>query len=160
MELDAISQPDLEQLERFGSADLVIGVLGVEPQEEGRTAVAMAREVLGKLSKPLRAMVVCNNGAHSPAAAQPEPPGEDQAPTIASYSLPLASPGETAQQSISRAYRTVFAIGGKLGARACAVVASPPETATRQWIYKLVQPVLDLGFDLVAPCYTFCRADN
>jgi hypothetical protein len=48
----------------------------------------------------------------------------------------------------------VFAIGAKLGVRACGVIALQPPSATRQWIYRLVHPVLDLGFDLVAPSYT------
>lgn len=25
---------------------------------------------------------------------------------------------------------------------------------TPQWIFRLVQPIVDLGFDLVGPCYT------
>ena len=72
MELDAISQPELEQIERIGSVDLVIGILDVERQEKGSNVVAMTREALTELSKPLRAIVVCNNGTHSTAAATPE----------------------------------------------------------------------------------------
>jgi hypothetical protein len=166
VELDAISQPDLEQLEQLGSSDLVIGILHGEGREETNSAVAMTREALAPLSQPLRAIVVCSNsnhassqngsapltynGAHDAAAAAPV---GAESPKVVSCSLPLPSPGETPQQSISNAYRRVFAIGGKLGARACAVIASP-QTVTQQWIYRLVQPVLDLGFDLVAPCYT------
>ena len=41
MELDAISQPELEQIERVGSADLVIGIFDLEHQENGSNAVAM-----------------------------------------------------------------------------------------------------------------------
>ena len=46
-------------------------------------------------------------------------------------------PGETPQQSISDAYRRVFAVGGKLGVRACGVIASHPQSATHQWIFRL-----------------------
>jgi hypothetical protein len=152
MELDAIPQPDLEQIEQIGGADLVLGILG-DRRGEGCSAVAMTREVLADLSKPLRAMVVCNNGTHSPVAAAPEVP-KDTSPVVFSCTLPPSTPGQTQQQGISSAYRTVFAVGGKLGARACVVIASQSQTATRRWIYRLVQPVLDLGFDLVAPCYT------
>jgi len=151
MELDAIPQPELEQIERIGGADLVVGILGDKRPGENCTAVAMTSEVLAELSKPLRAMVVCNNGTHAPAAAVA---GDSQVPGIFTCSLPPPSPGESQQQSISNAYRTVFAVGGKLGVRACGVIASQSPTLTRRWIYRLVQPVLDLGFDLVAPCYT------
>jgi len=151
MELDAIPQPELEEIERIGGADLVVGILGDKRPGENCSAVAMTSEVLAELSKPLRAMVVCNNGTHAPAAAVD---GDSQTPGVFTCSLPPPSPGETQQQSISNAYRTVFAVAGKLGARACGVIASQSPTLTRGWLYRLVQPVLDLGFDLVAPCYT------
>jgi hypothetical protein len=154
VELDAISQPELEQLERIGNADLVIGIVGLEHQDENGSAVAITREVLKQFSKPLRAMVVSNNGAHGAPAATPEVAGDDHSPTVYFCSLPSQVGTETPQQSISNAYRRVFAVGSKLGVRACSVIAAPPQTMTCQWIYRLVQPVVDLGFDLVAPCYT------
>lgn len=154
MDLDAISQPELERIEQIGNADLVIGILDVDGREEGGSAVTMTREALTELSKPLRAMVISNNGTHAPDSPESEAPGDDQPVTVFSSSLPLPGPAETPQQSISNAYRRVFAVGGKLGVRACGVVASRPRTMPRQWIYRLIQPVLDLGFDLVAPCYT------
>jgi len=73
---------------------------------------------------------------------------------VSSCSLPLPGSAETPLQSVSNAYRRVFAVGSKLGVRACGVIASGDRDATRQWIYRLIQPVLDLGFDFVAPCYT------
>ncbi len=154
MELDAISQPELEQIERIGSADLVVGIFDLERQEGVSTAVTLTREALVDLSKPLRAIVVSNNGTHGPASAAPEVTGDNQSLAVFSCSLQFPGSAETPQQSISNAYRSVFAVGGKLGVRACGVIASPSRAVTRRWIYQLVQPVLDLGFDLVAPCYT------
>jgi len=151
VELDAIAQPELEQIERIGGADLVIGILGHARSEAEGTAVALKGEALAELSKPLRAMVVCHNGTHSSAPVAPE--AGDQSPAVFSCSLPPPAPGETAQHGISNAYRTVFAVGGKLGVRACCVIASGSQNATPGRIHRLVQPVLDLGFDLVAPCY-------
>jgi hypothetical protein len=154
VELDAISQPELEQIERIGTADVVVGIFEWEHHEESVTAATMTREALAELSKPLRAMVVSNNGTHGPGPADPELSEDKQSLAIYSCSLPLPGPAETAQKSISNAYRNVLAVGNKLGVRACGVVASRSPSVTRQWIYRLVQPVLDLGFDLVAPCYT------
>src|SRR5579872_853273 len=114
----------------------------------------MTRDALAGLSMPLRAIVVCNNGNHSPAANTPEITGDDRSPIVSSCSLPPPGSAETPLQSISNAYRRVFAVGSKLGVRACGVIASGDHHATRQWIYRLIQPVVDLGFDLVAPCYT------
>ena len=172
MELDSLSQPDLEQIERMGSADVVVGVLDLEPLEEGTTAVAITREALAGFTTPLRAMVVCgnpaSNGTHGPVTATLEVPPEapqseipspeasknGQSLTVFSCGLPPASQVKSTQQSISGAYRSVFVVAGKLGVRACGVIASRPQAVTHHWIYRLIQPVVDLGFDLVAPCYT------
>ena len=56
MELDAIPQPELEQIERIGGADLVIGILGDARSADEGTALTLTREALAELSKPLRAM--------------------------------------------------------------------------------------------------------
>jgi glucosylglycerate synthase len=161
VELDTISQPELEQLERVGTADVVIGILdGDTPGSGGLpgrdalkdTAEARMREALAKFSTPLRAVVVSHNGMHTAAAA--EPAETAPSPVVFACSLPAPVPGETPQQGIANAYRKVFAVGGKLGARACGLAASTPQKSSPQWIYRLIQPVLNLGFDLVAPCYT------
>jgi len=154
VELDAISQPELDQIERVGSADLVIGIFDLEHQEDGSTAVAMTRDALAEFSIPLRAIVVSNNGSHNPAATAPEVSGDDRSSIVSAWSLPLPASGETPLQSISNAYRRVFAVGSKLGVRACGVIAAGDHEATRQWIHRLIQPVVELGFDFVAPCYT------
>ena len=56
-------------------------------------------------------------------------------------------------ENVADAYQSVLAAGDKLGARAAIVLASDLQTVTSQWIADLVQPVLELGFDLVTPCY-------
>jgi hypothetical protein len=160
VELDAISQPELEQIERIGHADLVIGILDGDGSgsnvpgsaRPGSNGIAAAmRGALAEFSAPLSAVVMAHDG--SPAAGAAASNGAGPA-AVFWCNPPPAQPGETPQQSISEAYRRVFAIGEKVGARACGLIASPPREATRQWIYRLVQPVLNLGFDLVAPCYT------
>ena len=153
MEVDAISQPEVDQIERMGRADLVVGILDPEGKGDGSNHVAMTHEALAGLAKPLRTMVICNNG-HGPAAPGPQVNHDNQSPEIFTYSLPLPGPAETQQQSISNMYRKVFTVGGKLGARACSVMVSQPQAVTPHRIFSLVQPVMDLGFDLVAPCYT------
>lgn len=153
MELDAISQPELDQIAQIGRADLVIGIFNPEGKGDSGSDVAMTREALAELAEPLRAMVICNNGTHDPAAAGIEVNHDSQSPEISTYSLPLPGPAETPQQSISSVYRKVFTVGGKLGARACSVIVSQPQAVTRHWIFRLVQPVMNLGFDLVTPCY-------
>jgi hypothetical protein len=159
--MDAISQPELERIERADGADLVVGILDPEPDDQAGAAVAMVREALTELSADLsrvsRVVVLCNNGTHAPVATAPHldsADGRGQSPTVFSFSLPALGPAETSEPSMSHAYRSVFAVGGKLGVRACGVIASELRAVTPQWIYRLIQPVLELEFDLVAPRYT------
>ncbi len=138
MELDTIPQPELEQLERVGAADVVIGILDGDTPGLEDTAEARIREALAKFSNPLRAVVVSNNGIHASAPA--EPAETTSSPVVFACSLPAPVPGETPQQGISNAYRKIFAVGGKLGARACGLAASTPLRSSPQWIYRLIQP--------------------
>jgi hypothetical protein len=153
VELDAGTQPALEQIERFGGADLVVGILDLEQKEAG-SAVAILRAALGEWSKVERAVVVCVNGSHGPAAPSPDVAEVSESLKVFSWTLPALGPAETPQQSMSDAYRNVLVLGGKLGVRACGVIASQTAAVTSEWISRLVRPALALGFDLVAPCYT------
>ena len=136
MELDAISQPELDQIEQIGRADLVVGIFTPGGAGNGSSDVTNTREALAGLAKPLRTILICNNGAHAPAAAGLEVNHDSESPEISIYSLPLPGPAETPQQSISSVYRKVFTVGGKLGARACSVI-SQPQAVTGHWIFRL-----------------------
>src|SRR4051812_17575639 len=56
-------------------------------------------------------------------------------------------------QSLDDSFRTILDITQKVGARACAVVASDLSSTTVDWISLLLEPLLQENFDLVAPCY-------
>jgi hypothetical protein len=154
MELDAVFKPGLEQIEKLGGADLVVGILDAEHADDGEAVFSKVREVLREITGVERALVVCTNGAAGPAAIDSEVQTEKGSPAIFSCSLPPRGPAETPREGVIKAYGSVFAVGRELGARACTIIASNPGTMTGQWISRLVRPVLDLGFDLVAPRYT------
>ncbi|MGH9894778.1 MAG: glycosyltransferase, partial [bacterium] len=58
------------------------------------------------------------------------------------------------------AFRTVFEIARRLKARACAVVDSDLRSITPEWIELLVRPVLEEGYDYVAPYYLRHKYDG
>ena len=58
------------------------------------------------------------------------------------------------------AFRTIFQLAESLGARACAVVDADLRSITPQWIELLVRPVLDHGYDFVAPYYLRHKYDG
>jgi glucosylglycerate synthase len=160
MQMDTVSQPAVEEIERLGGADLVIGILESEHAEAPDAAVNMVREAVDGLSKVQRAVVISNNGAHSPSPTNGDAAGGGISPAVFLCSLPAPNATETPWQSRSREYGNVFALGRKLEARACVVIASQPHVATPQWIRRLVRPILELGFDLAAPRYTRNRMEG
>ncbi len=58
------------------------------------------------------------------------------------------------------AFRTIFAIADRLGAKACAVVDSDLRSITPEWIELLLGPILQQGFDYVAPLYLRHKYDG
>ena len=145
MELDAVPQPALEQVDRLQGADLVVAILR---SGNGRSsaAAAIVREALGAFPQPPRAVLVVDDSA---GGAPIE--GETSLPVLVCHlsdGAPALSP-----QEVFGAYQTVLGIGRKIGARACAVIASDLEAVTPLWVDRLVRPALEMKFDLVAPCY-------
>ena len=51
MELDAISQPELDQIERMGRADLVVGIFDLDGKGDGSNDVAMTSRALAELAQ-------------------------------------------------------------------------------------------------------------
>jgi hypothetical protein len=154
MALDAIQQPELAQVERIGEADIVVGILDPDHKREASATVGMVREALDKLSNTVRTVVVCNNGLSDAALASGESVDDRRSFHVDFLSLAPDS-ARAPLQNLSRAYQTVLTIGGKLGARACVVISSEPRSMTAQSVvYLLVQPLLEMGFDLVMPRYS------
>lgn len=152
-ELDNIPQPARQRMERIGAADLVIGLLAGSKNGEIGAAVASVREALATLSSSVQTVVIHTDPAVEQTAAEMVPVDEDPNLHLLCYPpIAPAAPALTAH-SIEDAYGAVFAAGEKLGARACGVIASNLNTLTSEWIYRLIQPVLQLDFDLVTPCY-------
>jgi hypothetical protein len=150
----AIAQPELEQIERIGGADLVVGILATDPDCNAAALRGMVREALGGLSKPVRTVVVCRNGAGEPASASLEPVDDSQSPAVSFFKFSDPDPARAPLQTLTDAYETVLTVAGKLGARASGVLVSEPRTISApSAVYRLFQPLLDLGFDLVMPRY-------
>lgn len=51
------------------------------------------------------------------------------------------------------AFRTIFKIASALNAKACAVVDSDLRSITPEWVELLIKPVIEGGYDYVAPLY-------
>jgi hypothetical protein len=58
------------------------------------------------------------------------------------------------------AFRTIFALAARLGAKACCVADSDLRSITPEWIELLLDPILDNGFDFVSPLYQRHKFDG
>jgi hypothetical protein len=143
----------ISQIEQIGTVDLVIGLVDPKASENLTTLVAAVRQGLERLSAPTRTALVLRDAGAAAAGSEQEGVFQDNSLQLLSYSLPTPDSSVTLLQSISSAYQALGELSQKLGARACAVFASPPENLTAEWISGLVQPILERAFDLVTPCY-------
>ncbi len=58
------------------------------------------------------------------------------------------------------AFRAIFEVAAALEARGCAVFDADLRSVSPEWVDRLVGPVLDHGFDLVAPVYARHKLDG
>src|SRR3954452_16208428 len=153
VELTAGPEEEKQRIEQLGTADLLIGLVDEKAGDSLPSVVATIREGLAELPIAGRTAVVLRREPHaSPPSPFPEEI-ENESLRLATYSLPTINPSVTPVQTIASAYRAIWNISARLNCRACVVIASSVEALTAQWIAGLVQPILEHGFDLVAPCY-------
>ncbi len=154
MEPDTIPGETLEQIEGIGSTDVVVGVLRSDPEGKDDGAARLVREAIGRLSGGARAVVIHNNGTAASASRTAGSLAEEERVRVLGWRLVSPERAGAPQQSLSDAYRAIFRAGGKLGARACGIIASDLRAVTPQWIFRLVEPALEKGYDLVTPRYS------
>ncbi len=58
------------------------------------------------------------------------------------------------------ALQMIFRIAGALQARACCILDTRCESLTSRWLLRLLQPVLEEGYDFVAPIYIRRKFDG
>ena len=150
MEVDSIPQPTQEKPAQIESADLVVGLLA----DLGKDGIAALSEALQTLPGSPRIVVLQRDPAGNAPAAGPQPAQENTSLSLLPWSAVGPDPLGAPMQSISIACQSLFAASEKLGARACCFVASEMESASPEWICRLLQPLLESDVDLVAPYYT------
>ena len=153
VEIGTVPEEAKQRIEQLGTVDFVIGLVDPKAVQNVELIAATIRQGVGTLSKSARGVVVFRReGAGTPAAASLER-FENESLRLLNYSLPSLDTSVTAAQTIAGSYRSISNFSSLLTARACVVIASSIETLTPEWIHGLVQPVLEDGVDLVAPCY-------
>lgn len=146
------------QLAQLGRADIVVGIPSFNSARTIGHVVKAVQAGLAKYFPKHRAVLVNSDGGSTDGTMDQVQHSriEDftsillhhQVEPIAKLAFPYSGiPGK------GSAFRSVFEIARLLEARACAVVDSDLRSITPEWIELLLKPVLDGGFDYVAPLY-------
>jgi glycosyltransferase involved in cell wall biosynthesis len=154
-----------ERVRELGAADLLVGI---PSYDNARTIGHVVRAVAIGLAKhfpDLRAVIVNSDGGSRDGTPEVVASTEIGSPQTILARHPLGPvhkiltpyhgvPGK------GSALRTIFAIAERLGARACAVVDSDLRSITPGWIELLLGPIVEHGFDYVAPLYLRHKYDG
>ncbi|HEX9189667.1 MAG TPA: glycosyl transferase family 2 [Vicinamibacteria bacterium] len=159
-------EPRVEaRVRELGSAELVVGIPSFDNARTIGHVVRAAAAGLARHFPGRRAVIVNSDGGSRDgtpdvvARTELGPPQAILASHPVSPVLKILTPYHGLPGKGS-ALRTIFAIAERLDARACAVVDSDLRSITPEWIELLLEPVLEHGFDYVAPLYLRHKFDG
>lgn len=148
---ELLTPEDKARIVAVGSVDLAVGVAA---RDGARPAIELAQHGLTERFPGLRAVVI---HAHAGGDGQLIV-GENGAPSLLELPCrpgPGAGSATTGQPwPRATAARMIFEAGQRLGARACALLDAEVGGFTPDRVGRLLAPVMDRDFDLVAPYYT------
>ena len=153
------------RLDEVGEADIVVGIPSFNNE---RTIAHVVRAVAGGLVKyfPDRKSVIVNSDGGSTDGTREAVMGADvdhDSLLLVSHKVPTIQRITTPYHGIpgkGSAFRTIFAVTERLNAKACVVVDSDLRSITPHWVELLAAPVLDRGFDYIAPFYLRHKYDG
>ncbi|HEX3203102.1 MAG TPA: glycosyltransferase, partial [Nitrospiraceae bacterium] len=161
----ALLTPETEsKVSEIGEAEILIGI---PSYNNAKTIGHVVRAVMAGLAKYFsgRRSVLVNSDGGS-VDGTPDVVGR----AVVDYGAMLISDQQTLLQKIitpyqgipgkGSAFRTIFEIARRLKAKACAVVDSDLRSITPEWIELLIGPVLNHGYDYVAPYYLRHKYDG
>ena len=152
------------KVHEIGETDILVGIPSYNNAETIAHVVRAVSAGLAKYFPGSRAVLVNSDGGSSDGTP------EVVARTSVDFGTVLISDRQSLLHKIitpyhgipgkGSAFRTVFEIARRLKARACAVVDSDLRSITPEWIELLIRPVLEEGYDYVAPYYLRHKYDG
>lgn len=147
-----------DQIERIGSADIIVGVPSFNNMRTIGHVVRAVQAGLAKYFPSHRAVIVNSDGGSSDGTTDVvrNTSVEDFSAILLQHRVEPISKIVFPYSGIpgkGSAFRSIFEIAKTLDAKVCVVVDSDLRSITPEWIELLVKPVLHGGFDYVAPLY-------
>lgn len=162
--LTPLAAPTEARLQEIGSAEILVGIPSYNNADTVRHVVQAVSVGPAKHFPGRRAILVNSDGGSS-----------DGTPAIvARTAIDFQHFFIADQQSIlhriippyhgipgkGSAFRTIFEIARRLKARACAVVDTDLRSISPEWIELLLRPIMEEGYDYVAPYYLRHKYDG
>ncbi|HPB28321.1 MAG TPA: glycosyl transferase family 2 [Acidobacteriota bacterium] len=156
--LAAVLREDVcRQIGEIGEADVLVGIPSFNNARTIGHVVRAAQAGLGKYFSSCRAVLVNSDGGSTDETLDVVRQAsvdfgavlvQNQVQPLHKILTPYVGlPGK------GSAFRTIFEIARALKVKACAVVDSDLRSITPEWFELLLRPVLQSGFDYVAPYY-------
>src|SRR5436853_6396503 len=152
------------KVQEIGETDVLVGIPSYNNTETISHVVRAVRAGLAKYFARSRVVLVNSDGGSSDGTP------EAVAKAVVDLGTLLISEQQSPLHKIitpyhgipgkGSAFRTIFEIARRMKAKACAVVDSDLRSITPEWIEVLLRPVLDEGYDYVAPYYLRHKYDG
>lgn len=152
------------RVREIGDTDLLVGIPSYNNAETIGHVVRAVSAGLAKYFPRRRAALVNSDGGSTDGTP------DVVARVVVDFGAMLISDHQSPLQKIitpyhgipgkGSAFRTIFEIARRLNAKACAVVDSDLRSITPEWIELLIRPVLEEGYDYVAPYYLRHKYDG
>jgi glycosyltransferase involved in cell wall biosynthesis len=165
--LDSVALRDevKQRIKEIEQADIVVGIPSYNNARTIGHVVQAVQAGLAKYFPSHRCVLVNSDGGSKDGTAEiVQQTGLDNLATILvkhpQFPVHKIVTGYHGIPGKGSAFRTIFAIAARLHAKACCVVDSDLRSITPEWIELLLDPVLDNGFDFVAPLYQRHKFDG
>jgi glucosylglycerate synthase len=162
-EVDVIAERAEPAIREQGTADILIAVPTFNNEDTIGAVLNAARTAL--LQFPQRKALIAHlDGGSSDATLQRAKDSLQGETSFAQVSYPVYPIHrlEVSHHTVpgkDSAYRTIFFMAQELDVKACCIVGGDA-VLTPDWIASLVQPILEMGFDLAAPSYQGPKYDG
>lgn len=144
----------LKRLEEIGQADIIVGIPCYNNEKTIAHVIQMVTHGLDRYYRNYRNLIFIADGGST----------DDTREVAKEFQI---KPWQEKLISIYRgiggkgsALRSVFEAACKLKVKACAVVDADLRSITSGWVFNLIDPVLDKGYDFVAPIYKRHKYDG
>jgi hypothetical protein len=155
MDYDTAFRPYLaKRIEQIESADIVVGI---PCYNNDATIVNVLKQVsrgLAKYYKSARSVILVSDGGST---------DDTREVTREEEIMPWQEKVVFIYRGIGgkgTAFRAIFEAVDKLNAQACAVVDADLRSITPDWVRYLLEPVMEKGYDFVAPTYSRYKWDG